>query len=60
MGEGLTMDRFIYSFGLSFLVALYFVCVGLHIMYEPKEHPSWYGTYYSLSDAMKDGWYDRQ
>jgi hypothetical protein len=54
------MDRVIYSFGLSFLVALYFVCVGLHIMYEPKERPSWYGTYYSLADAMEDGWYDRQ
>lgn len=54
------MDKFIYSFGLSFMVALYFIGVGLNIMYEPKERPSWYGTYYSLSDAMEDGWYEEK
>ena len=54
------MDKFIYSLGLSFMVALWFISAGLHIMYEPKERPSWYATYYSLADAMEDGWYDRQ
>lgn len=43
---------------MSFLVALYMISIGLRIAYEPKERPSWYGTYYSFQDAMEDGWYE--
>jgi hypothetical protein len=53
------MEKFFASFGISFTLTLMFITVMLHIMYEPKEHPSWYGTYYSLSDAMEDGWYEK-
>lgn len=44
---------------LTNLVATYFIAIFLHIMYEPKERPDWYGTYYSYQDAMEDGWYEK-
>jgi hypothetical protein len=48
------------SFSVSFSLALLLFTLFLSMAYEPKVKPSWYGTYYSLSDAMEDGWYDRQ
>ena len=54
------MEKFIQSFGISFCLTLILMAMAFHFMYEPKVHPSWYGTYYSLSDAMEDGWYEEK
>lgn len=43
----------------SFIIALYLIIVLSGIILEKQKHPSWYGTYYSLSDALEDGWYNK-
>ena len=52
------MEKVIQILGISFCLTLILMAICFHFMYEPKVHPSWYGTYYSLQDAMEDGWYE--
>lgn len=47
------------SFSVSFSIALLLFTLLLSMAYETKVKPSWYGTYYSLTDAMEDGWYEK-
>ena len=52
------MEKFLQSFGISFCLTLILMTMAFHFMYEPKVHPSWYGTYYTLNDALEDGYYE--
>lgn len=60
-GWGHKMDKLYTAFGfvLGFVIMMWTMAF-IAILTEPNPtQPSWYGTYYSASDALQDGWYDK-
>ncbi len=55
------MDKLYFGTGMTMGFAMTLIAIMVYAIThlpEPK-HPSWYGTYYSATDALEDGWYEK-
>ena len=54
------MDKLYFGVGMVIGFSMMIWTIALFcIVHQPEaKHPSWYGTYYSLNDALEDGWYE--
>lgn len=54
------MDKLYFGVGMVIGFSMMMWTIALFcIVHQPEaKKPSWYGTYYSLSDALEDGWYE--
>lgn len=44
---------------ISFIMLMFFIFGVTMLSFEqPRKQPSYYGTYYSMADALEDGFYE--